>query len=349
MKKSSLLLTLSLGAVLGLFSCDSQSLVQVSKGIYVFDTLVQITTYHGEEETIDEIFDLLYRLDDLFDPYNEPPSGVTSVYSLNNAEGPLEIDPLLFEALEKAEEGKELTGGLFDPLIGKVTSLYKDAFYPESAGDSDFVPALPDMDLVASYLQEAQGSRLILDSATMSAEIEGGAAIDLGGIAKGFALDKTIEILERYGIEDYMIQFSASSIGLGNNPKRAEDGGIFNVAINTYGGPSRSFKAKDVCFSTSAIYEQAVTIGGKTYSHMVNPKTGSAISENDLAVVRGGKADNAILDATSTAVCLTPAAELSALEDNLSEHGYDFSFFVMKDYEDVYRSADFDVQGSTLP
>ena len=214
MKKTSLLLTLSLGAVLGLFSCDSQSLVQVSKGIYVFDTLVQITTYHGEEETIDEIFDLLYRLDDLFDPYNEPPSGVTSVYSLNNAEGPLEIDPLLFEALEKAEEGKELTGGLFDPLIGKVTSLYKDAFYPESAGDSDFVPALPDMDLVASYLQEAQGSRLILDSATMSAEIEGGAAIDLGGIAKGFALDKTIEILERYGIEDYMIQFSASSIGL---------------------------------------------------------------------------------------------------------------------------------------
>lgn len=348
MKKARVLLTVSLGALLGLFSC-AKPIEVVSNGIYVFDTLIQVTTYHGEKEIHDEIFDLLYRLNDLFEPYQKPSSGITSVYSLNNADGPLEIDPLLFEALEKAEEGKELTGGLFDPLIGKVTSLYKDSFYPEVTGDPDFIPSLPDMELVDTYLKEASESRLVLNKNDMTAQIVGDAAIDLGGIAKGFALDKTIEILKKYHISDYLVQFSASSIGLGNNPNRSDEDGIFNVSINTYGGPARSVKLKDVCISTSAIYEQAVTIGGVTYSHMVNPKTGSAVASNDLAVVVGGNDQNAILDAASTAACLTPATDLPALEQRLARNGYDFSFFVMRGFEDVYKTKGFDVKGSTLP
>lgn len=364
MKKSSLLLTLSLGAVLGLFSCggtadgsSSPALSQPWPGemggnidpeqstTFAFDTLLYITTYHGETAVHDEIIDTLQKLDSLFDPYNAPVPGVTSVYSLNHAGGePLAVDPLLYEALQAALEAEEATGGLFDPLIGKVTALYKEAFYGEG-----HEPYLPDMDEVQSFIEEASGSSLVLGE-NYTVQIQGGAFIDLGGIAKGFALDKTIEILKSHGVCDFLIQLSGSSIGLGNNPERMDQGGAFRVRINTYVGDNdHILSARFNGLSTSATYEQQVMFGPDRYSHIINPQTGSAVCPNDIGVVIGDIESNAMLDAFSTAVCLTPGKDLAALDESLNEKGYDVGLFAMKDGEDVYLSDGFEISGVELP
>lgn len=349
--------------MLGLFSCEgaagssSSSLSQPWPGemggsidleqsaTFAFDTLLYITTYHGETDVHDEIIDTLQKLDSLFDPYNAPLSGVVSVYSLNNAGGrPLTVDPLLYEALQDALEAEEATGGLFDPLIGKVTALYKEAFYGE-----DHDPYLPDMDEVQTYLKEAEESSLVLGD-NYSVQIVGDASIDLGGIAKGFALDKTIEILKSHGVCDFLIQLSGSSLGLGNNPDRMNEGGAFKVRINTYVGDNdHILSARFNGLSTSATYEQQVMFGPDRYSHIINPQTGSAVCPNDIGVVIGDIESNAMLDAFSTVVCLTPGDELAALDESLREKGYDVRLFAMKDGKDVYLSDGFEISGVELP
>lgn len=360
MKKARVLLTVSLGALLGLFSCESavtSSLSQPWPGemggsldveqssTFAFDTFLYITTYHGETAVHDEIIGVLQKLNSLFDPYAAPLPGVTSVYSLNNAEGQaLTVDPLLYEALEDALAAEKATGGLFNPLIGKVTALYKEAFYGEGHD-----PYLPDMDEVTSYIEEAGESSLVLGK-NYTVRIDGDAAIDLGGIAKGFALDKTIEILKKHEVCDFLIQLSGSSLGLGNNPQKMSEGGNFKVRINTYVGDSdRIFSARFAGVSTSATYEQQVLFGPDRYSHIVNPLTGSAVCPNDIGVVIGDIESNAMLDAFSTAVCLTPGDGLRALDESLNEQGYDVRLFAMKDGKDVYLSDGFDISGVELP
>lgn len=365
MKKGKLLsFLIVLGASVGLFSCNPASGSSTSSidlyqpwpgsmggetdveksSTYAFDTLLSITTYHGETAVHDEILSLLQKLNSLFEPYEEPEQGVTSVYSINHAPGQtLTVDPLLFEALQDSEAAYEATDGYFDPLIGNVTSLYKEAFYGEG-----HTPYLPNQEEVASLLGKARQSKLVLEEGN-KVRLEGEGAIDLGGIAKGFALDKTIEILKDNGVCDFLIQFSGSSIGLGNNPAKMDDGGTFRVRINSYVTTnSRTFDARFAGVSTSATYEQQILIGPNRYSHIVNPMTGSAIAENDLGVVIGNIESNAMLDAFSTAVCLIPSGELAELEKRIEDKGYDIGIFAMKEGTDVYLSEDFDVEGSPL-
>ena len=351
-----------LGASVGLFSCgpgssgSSVSLPQPWPGTmggeldveksstFAFDTLLYVTTYHGETTVHDEIIAMLRKLDSLFDPYNEPEEGITSLYSINHSAGAeMTVDPLLYEALEEAMEAHSATDGLFDPLIGEVTAVYKEAFYGEGHD-----PYLPDMEEIGKLLEKADSARLVLEGGN-KVRLEGDAAIDLGGIAKGFALDKTIDILKANGICDFLIQFSGSSIGLGNNPAKMNDGGTFRVKINTYvTSDSRTFDARFAGLSTSATYEQQILFGPDRYSHIINPMTGSAVAENDLGVVIGNIESNAMLDAFSTAVCLTPADALPELEKRIEGKGYDIGIFAMKEGTDVYLSEGFDVEGSPL-
>ncbi len=348
MKKACSLIGIALGGLLGLFSCvngspddsGSAAVEVTTSDTFAFDTAIRIQTYHGENDVHDEIIALIQRLDSLFDPYDAPKDGLNSVYTINHADGEfVEVDQLLFDALLEANRATDITGGLFNPLIGKTTSLWKEALYGEG-----HAPYLPDEAEIAASIQEAAVSELVFDEASSTIKIVGGAHIDLGGIAKGFALDSIIDVLERHGISDFLIQLSASSIGLGNNP-RAE-GGLFNIRINTYGGPLRRFHDKNAGLSTSATYEQQVMIGSDRYSHIVNPLTGSAIAENDLGVVRGDLHENALLDAISTAVCLTPGSQMGTLETSIEVKGIDIDLFVMKDGHDVYVSEGFDVQDS---
>jgi thiamine biosynthesis lipoprotein len=101
----------------------------------------------------------------------------------------------------------------------------------------------------------------------------GEAEIDLGGIAKGYALDIAKQYLDSKKVTKYIIDAGSSSILLGE--KDTKDG-LFNIGLKDI--KNAYLKAKNCFVSTSGTSEQLTVIDGVKYSHIVNPKTGSVVS-----------------------------------------------------------------------
>ena len=111
----------------------------------------------------------------------------------------------------------------------------------------------------------------------------GSAEIDLGAVAKGYSLDKVKQYLDSKNYTKYLIDAGSSSLLLGEK----NGGKSFKLKISNLDDAYLMLKN---CFvSTSSYDRQAVEIDGVNYSHIINPKTGSAINENDAVIVISNK------------------------------------------------------------
>ena len=112
--------------------------------------------------------------------------------------------------------------------------------------------------------------------------IEGGKAkIDLGGIAKGYISGKVADFIEEQGVENAVINFGGNVVTIG----KKTDGSDWNVGIQDPNAEGQQIlgvtKAADQAVITSGIYERKFKAGGKTYHHIIDPKTGYPV-ENDV-------------------------------------------------------------------
>ena len=157
----------------------------------------------------------------------------------------------------------------------------------------------------------------------------GEAEIDLGGIAKGYALDVVHRYLKKNNITKYLINAGSSSVLLGKkkNPYLV---GIEKLD-NAY------FELSDKVISTSSIYKQGVTIDGVTYSHIINPFTGSAVNEHDAVIVIND--EGALGDILSTSLMMSSLEEIKSLEEQ-----YDFKSIVIDNKSIVYHHKDIEVK-----
>ena len=148
----------------------------------------------------------------------------------------------------------------------------------------------------------------------------------LGGIAKGYTLDKVKSYLDKKSISKYLVNAGQSSILLG---EKNEGDGYFNVGIseldNTY------LKLKNCVVSTSGVNPQGVKIGDVTYSHIVNPVTGSAINNYDAVVVIS--TNGTLGDAFSTSFMLSSLDEIKEAEAK-----YNLQVIAIKDKQVLYKS-----------
>ena len=159
----------------------------------------------------------------------------------------------------------------------------------------------------------------------------GDAEIDLGGIAKGYALDKAYEYLKEKEIKNYLINAGNSSILLG---EKNTDDGYFTVGLNDI--ENAYLKLKDCVISTSSKSVQGVKIGDITYSHIINPVDGSAINENDAVIVISDK--GYLGDALSTSMMMNSIDEIKAIEQIQN-----VKTIVIKNNNIIYKNADIEV------
>src|SRR5262245_41970015 len=192
----------------------------------------------------------------------------SDIQRLNAAAGqqPVPVSPEVREVLRIARRISDWTNGRFDITFAALSGLWKfDQDQDDTIPDPDAIRArLPFIDYRAVEVNDRAGTARIAKK---------GVRVNLGGIGKGFAVDRGVAILRRHGLRDFLIQFGGDMYVAGQRGDRP-----WRIGIRDPRGPAdRSFAAIDLSdgtFSTSGDYERAFLKDGRRYHHILNPRTG---------------------------------------------------------------------------
>ncbi len=208
---------------------------------------------------------------------------------------PRRLSDDLFRVLEHAHQLARDTGGAFDVTAGPIVRLWRQA---RKTG------ALPSQQQIESAMRVSGYRNLGLDSVSRSAYLRvGGMQLDLGGIAKGYAAGEALLVLRTRGITRALVAASGD-IAIGDAPPGSEG---WRVGIDPFekgSGFERVLTLRNCAVSTSGDANQFTEIGGVRYSHIVDPRTGWALTRRiAMTVVANG---GMIADALATAGSVMP-------------------------------------------
>ncbi len=238
---------------------------------------------------VDEAFDEVDRIDRLMSHYktNSPLSRINR----EAAQHPVAVEPELFDFIVEAMRYHRDSDGAFDITVGPLMKAW--GFF---RGEGH----LPSDDELAAARHHVGGTHVMLDPiAKTIAFDESGVELDLGGIAKGYAVDRVAELLRRRQIAAALISAGGSTIyGLGAPP----GADAWQVQLQDPIDPRKiafAIELKDRALSVAGTSEKAFEAGGVRYSHIMDPRTGMPVQGVlSVAVLTGsGTAGDALDDA----------------------------------------------------
>lgn len=216
------------------------------------------------------------------------------------------ISPDLTRVLARAQEVAAASHGAFDPTIGACVALWRRS---RRRGE------LPAPDALAAALAATGHAKLHVDpmARTLTARVPG-MALDLGGIAKGDALDEALAVLRRHGIERALIDGGGDVLAAAPPPGTTGwTVGLAELALDPDRPPPVAFAVllADAALATSGDTYRAVEIDGLRYSHILDPRTGLGLTRRILVAALAP--DGATADALATAISVGGAGSAPAL------------------------------------
>jgi thiamine biosynthesis lipoprotein len=209
--------------------------------------------------------------------------------------------PELFEVLSRAVDMARLTGGAFDPTVGPLVTLWREA---RQSG------RLPDADRLAAARASVGWEHVRLDVRRQAVRLDrAGMRLDLGGIAKGWILQDAARVLGMAGVTRLLIE-SGGDIVTGEAPP---DMPGWHIEVPGAGEAvaTRAAGLTHAALATSGPSAQSVTIDGVRYSHIVDPRTGLGLTHDLTAHVIA--AHGATADALATALAVSGPARAPRL------------------------------------
>jgi thiamine biosynthesis lipoprotein len=218
------------------------------------------------DEAADSAFDEVQRLNNLLSIHH--PASVWSEINRLAGQRPVAVSPEVFKLLTRCLRYSRRSEGAFDITVGPLVKAW--GFF-KGAG------RLPGRDEIAAALTKTGCRHLCLDPAGRTVRFDReGVEINPGGIGKGYAVDRMVGILRRKGLDTALVMASSSSIyGMGAPPGEARG---WKVAIRNPKRPRQHSATevflKDMSLSTSGGYAQTFWAGGRSFSHILDPRTG---------------------------------------------------------------------------
>ena len=276
----------------GLFSWAAAPVPEHTQQGFAMNTLIRMTVNSNDENLLNRAFELLNRLDNELSMYN-PSSDLAAVNALAGKEkyfAPSEV----IEAVRGAARVHDITEGVFNPLIGAVTRLWKinqnDGTVPthEELQAALSLTGIENLEVTDKYIfLKREGS-----------------VLDLGGLAKGYASDRLAQFFRDNGVKSGLIDLGGNVYVVGTK----QDGSNWRIGIrdplNPRGRPALVANVHDTAVITSGNYERFKVIDGKRYSHFFDPKTGESVN-SDLLSVTIITPDGALADGLATAFMIT--------------------------------------------
>jgi thiamine biosynthesis lipoprotein len=246
--------------------------VTVERTLPVMGTISQYKLY-GDKKTVekasDKVRDVFFEVQNtcnIFDQNSE-----LSQLNRTAAEKPFKCSLLLWEILMQSKRAYELSDGAFDITARPLMQLW--GFY-RKRGD-----ALPSPEEIAATMKTVGMDKVVFDQQAKTVKFKvTGVSFDLGGIAKGFAVDRAADAVKELGIKQGIINL-AGNIYCFPEPLPSR--------LNYKIGIKDPFNKEAICghvnllnesIATSGNYERYVTIKGKRYTHIMDIRTGKPVS-----------------------------------------------------------------------
>ena len=257
-------------AIIVLAACTKEPIYRQQS--YVFGTLVEVTIWGENDARAQELvgkvlreFDRLHK-----DLHAWQPSELTKVNAAIAKGEAITTTPELAAMLQDAAKLSVQSNGTFNPAIGKLIALW-------GFQSDEFKPIVPAAEKIKALVNAKPSmADLKFDGAKITSsnrEVQ----IDLGGYAKGYALDRAIDILKKEGTQNALINIGGNIIALGERGNRPWKIGIQHprkpsaiAVMDLYGGEA---------IGTSGDYQRYFEKDGKRYCHIIDPSTGMPVAE----------------------------------------------------------------------
>jgi FAD:protein FMN transferase len=277
---------------------DINTALKTSTPVYrrypVMGTWAEITLYADRETAepaMDEIYESLNKINNVCSRFN--PQSELSRLNASAAEQPFKCSMLLWDILIESKYFYDLSEGSFDITITPLMKLW--GFYQKQN-------KIPSKKEIKNALTFVGLSKVVFNSENRSVFFKKpGIQIDLGGIAKGFAVDYAYKRIKKYNIHSGVINLGGNIRFFPAPPpgKKYYSAGIRNPFRKTE-IMDGTLKLLNVSLATSGDYEQFIVLDGKRFAHIINPKTGYPVK--DMAAVTIIAPSALACDALSTAV-----------------------------------------------
>ncbi len=263
---------------------------------YVFGTLVEVTVF-GVEETraqqgIADVMHEFQRLHDLLHAWK--PSELSSLNTAIAQGKRQTVSPELAAMLQDAAQLTSQSEGLFNPTIGGLIQTW--GFQTD-----DFKAVLPDEKIITALVKENPQMSDLTISVTKVQSKNKNVKLDLGGYAKGYALDRAATILKQQGINDTLINIGGNVLALGSHGKRPWRVGIQHPRKP---GALATLELRDgEAVGTSGDYQRYFEVDGKRYCHLIDPRNGHPVQGvQAVTIITHGQHAGLLSDASSKPV-----------------------------------------------
>jgi len=259
----------------------------------IMGTKIQVELWHDDADQArlcsDHVFTEMHRIDALMSPYIS--SSEVSVVNKKAAVSPVPVSAELFALLQKSVYFSKQSEGAFDITFSSIGSHYDYRNHQQ-----------PSAQTIQQKLDTINYHNLLLKNNSV-AFAKPGMRIDLGGIAKGHAVDRSIEVLQRCGIQQALVSAGGDTRILGDRRGRSWMIGIQHPRDKT--AVALRIPLTDSAMSTSGDYERFFISNDERIHHIINPKTGKSAGQSWSATVIGP--DATTTDALSTTVFILGA------------------------------------------
>ena len=277
---SYLLVALLLLSVLSLSACDRQPQRFSTYSFDYFHTTTTLIGFEQDQEAFDATAALIlaeleeyHKLYTIYHRYE----GLENLCTINElkdgAHRTVTVDRRIIDMLLYAKEAYDVTGGLVNVAMGSVLSIWHD--YRTLGSDEPWNAALPPMDKLTEAAKHTDISNMVIDEAKSTVTLTDPAmTLDVGAIAKGYAVEMVARSMEQKGISGYVLNVGGNVRTIGAKP----DGTPWTVGIEQPLEDATEPYLAQLYLSgeslvTSGSYQRYYTVDGKNYHHIIHPDT----------------------------------------------------------------------------
>lgn len=288
-----------------------------------FDTATTIVGYEKNQEDFDAVCNTItqqleyyHKQFTIYTSYE----GVNNICALNKlhngAHKELVVDECIIELLEFCKEVYKDTDGKVNVAMGGVLSIWHQ--YRNAGMNDPSNASLPPVEKLQTASQHTDIEKLVIDKESKTVFIsDPEMTLDVGAVAKGFAVEKVAQALISQGITGYVLNVGGNVRTIGDGSGEPWQVGIENPVTDSDEAYIEILELKDKSLVTSGNYQRFYVVDGKNYHHIIDPET--LMPGEKFMSVSVITTDSGYADALSTTLFLMDYEEGKALIESTED------------------------------